>query len=499
MAEVGGAPETFQMRQFKGANLVDARTSIEDGEFAWLEGAVPVGAGNVKILPGAGPVLATLPVPGATLWGFSLTRSGAQTPILYAVSTDGSIREIAQSGAMTTVCAAGTVTTACRLAQWQDTRILIVDPTKGYFTWDGTTFTTIDAAKTGYDVEVYAGRAWIVSTARTVTYTAPGTYSDFTIGNGSGAFSVNDPAFKGDINKLVSAFELLFIVGDAGLNSISNVAATGTAPNVLTTFSNVNVVSNVGSPFASSVVVYYRSLLFFAPYGLYALVGFTPQKLSGKIDDMLPQFTLGTDVPACTVSLYNVLAYAMLVTWKDPDTGANRPIILLLVDGKFAWIDGASVTWITTLYINGVPTLWSLQGSTIKQLFADTGVDIAYKIKTKFWDLGHARQGKQIIRYAIEAQIPQAPVSPTILLETENGSLPSSQSSLGRQLTFRGTSTIRFIGTSAIRFVSSGLQGQAAMISTTGHYFGFTISGNDPAWTLSGLFFQFQRGGEWDT
>src|SRR5262249_30792624 len=149
---------TIQMREFGTVNQTDARTALEDKEPYWQENMMPIGKGNVKVLPLQGSTYATLSA-HTSIWGFTLNIGGTETPVLLSLNSDGSMQQVnTVSSVVTSVCGAGTVTTKARLAIWKDTPILIVDPTKGYFSWDGTTFTTIDATKTGTDIAVFEAR-----------------------------------------------------------------------------------------------------------------------------------------------------------------------------------------------------------------------------------------------------------------------------------------------------------------------------------------------------
>ena len=40
------------IKQFRGVNTKANRTALEDGEFSWLENAMPIGYANIKTLPG---------------------------------------------------------------------------------------------------------------------------------------------------------------------------------------------------------------------------------------------------------------------------------------------------------------------------------------------------------------------------------------------------------------------------------------------------------------
>src|SRR5882672_356032 len=137
--------KALTVRKWKALNLTDARTDIDDDEVAWLENAMILGKGSIQILNGPGASVATIVAGSANGFGFTLNGS----PILISVNTDGSISQVTTGGVITVVAPAGTVTALCEATMFQGGRVLFVDPTKGYHTWDGATFTTIDAARLG--------------------------------------------------------------------------------------------------------------------------------------------------------------------------------------------------------------------------------------------------------------------------------------------------------------------------------------------------------------
>src|SRR5438445_376999 len=190
---------TYQFRTWKTLNLTDARASIEDSELSWCENALPIGNGAIQILNGPGASIATIAQGIASLWGVPFSSGG----VFVSINSDGSI---------------STITTAARLSMWQGSTALIIDPTKGYFSYDGTTFTTISASQKGDAVSVFEGRAWI-SSGRTISYTAPNTFNDFTAGNGAGSTIITDAAFPGNVVELASTLEALWIVGQGGIEA----------------------------------------------------------------------------------------------------------------------------------------------------------------------------------------------------------------------------------------------------------------------------------------
>src|ERR1700682_5191291 len=53
------AKKGLQLINFKGVNVQAKRQAIDDDEFAWLENAMPVGPGNLKVVPAQSAVLTT--------------------------------------------------------------------------------------------------------------------------------------------------------------------------------------------------------------------------------------------------------------------------------------------------------------------------------------------------------------------------------------------------------------------------------------------------------
>ena len=318
-------------------NQTDARTALEDQEFSWLENAIPIGQGNIKLVPKQGANVATLTSGLGTMFGHTLKLGGAEIPVLICFALDGAAFQVRlDTFVVTTVGGVGTFSSnaTARTASWQDTPILIVDPTKGYFSWDGTTLTTIDATKKATDIAVFEGRAWLVTAPRTITFTSPNTNNDFNPANGSGSVTISDSAFTGNIARLLSALEQLWIVGNSAVNAITNVSTTGTP--LTTTFSLTNIVSNVGSPYPSSVNAFFRTFIFLNHYGVYAIVGATPQKLSDKLDGLFNVLNLaGADNPSATFALYDIFHWACLVTLVDPFFRGNLPVLLMFSQGKW--------------------------------------------------------------------------------------------------------------------------------------------------------------------
>lgn len=508
----GDEPETHEFREFKGMNFTDQRTGIDDTEFYWLENGIPIGKGVVKILPAPGVSIATVTAGISSIWGFTLNLTGVETPVAITVNNDGSMTQVSLPGGQkVSVAPAGTVTNP-RLAIYKDTPILIVDPVKGYFSWDGTVLTTIDATKKGTDVQVFEGRAWLVTATRTISFSSPNTFNDFNAANGAGAFVLSDSAFPGKIIRLLSALEQLWITGPGAVDAISNVTTSGAAPAV-TTFSVVNVVSNVGTVFPAGVNSFLRTFLFPTHYGTYAIVGATPQKLSDKLDNLWSALLLPgqtgslPDFPTAVGSVYSIFMWMGLCKLTDPLTGVVRTMLICFASGKWFLATQGNLVWITGVILNdGSNSFWGTDGTNIYQLFGDEisltplSISVPWKCVTKLWDFGRGTRQKELLKVGIDFNSGN-PVGITLLAENERASISSNPLVTGASIiTFSGASIITFTGSGPITFAGGGFQlvRQANVgVMITGQYLGLTLSGNSPPFSLNMIGVQIKWGGEW--
>ena len=125
------------VKQFKGVNTKANRTAIGDDEFFWLENAMPIGYGNIKITPTYSNVGSV--VFGNTVTHFCSANLGL-VDYLLAFQANGSAQFVRlDTNASGNIASSGTFSSSgINISQWKNERVLIADPAKGYFTWDGT-------------------------------------------------------------------------------------------------------------------------------------------------------------------------------------------------------------------------------------------------------------------------------------------------------------------------------------------------------------------------
>jgi hypothetical protein len=130
------------VKNFKGLNTKANRTAIDEEEFSWLENAQPVGFANLKIVPTTTNTSVTFTNTVLNMFNVNIQLKD----YLIAFESDGSAEYVDLSNnTKTTLAAAGTFSTlsGIRVSQWKNQLALIGDPTKGYFTWNGTNLVSI--------------------------------------------------------------------------------------------------------------------------------------------------------------------------------------------------------------------------------------------------------------------------------------------------------------------------------------------------------------------
>jgi hypothetical protein len=165
------------VKDFKGINTKANRTAISSEEFAWLENVQPVGFGNLKIVPkqdevsySSGGSMVNVTWSGTVHYMASGNLGG--TEYMFAFFTNGGAQyvNLSSPAAPVTLAAATTFSgTDTAITQWKNERILIIDATYGYATFDGTNLVRVGSVGT---VTVTAGGSGY-TTPPIVTFSVP--------------------------------------------------------------------------------------------------------------------------------------------------------------------------------------------------------------------------------------------------------------------------------------------------------------------------------------
>jgi len=137
MAAVEQKKNYAVVKDFKGVNTKNNRTVIDNGEFSWIENAMPIGYGNIKILNAASQ-LANVTFANTVTYMTSVNINN--TEYVLAFQNNGRAQYVnVGTGSVGNIANAGTFSnTGVMATQWKNERALIIDPNNGYKTWDGT-------------------------------------------------------------------------------------------------------------------------------------------------------------------------------------------------------------------------------------------------------------------------------------------------------------------------------------------------------------------------
>ena len=164
------------VKNFTSLNTKANRTAIKEDEFAWIENAMPIGYGNIKIVHSQSAVKDT----GGNVIAFANTVSfltSANIDVndyILGFETNGRAQYVkldtGGTANIANVASAGTFSSGnVSAAQYKNQRVIIGDPDKGLFTWDGANVSSIGAV--GFIGITNAGAGYV--TTPSVTISAP--------------------------------------------------------------------------------------------------------------------------------------------------------------------------------------------------------------------------------------------------------------------------------------------------------------------------------------
>jgi len=129
------------VKAFKGLNTKANRTAIDTEEFAWIENAMPIGSGNIKITPAQSTVKdsGNAAVSFANVVTYLTSANLGLSDYIIGFEDNGRAQYFKiDSATKGNVAVTGTFSnTSVTSAQYKNERIIIGDPNKGLASWDG--------------------------------------------------------------------------------------------------------------------------------------------------------------------------------------------------------------------------------------------------------------------------------------------------------------------------------------------------------------------------
>ena len=406
------------------------------------------------------------------------------------------------NAANTVVTISGTGTNAAGTAiisGGQVTQVIMTNPGSGYdanttvsITGGGATTnaTALAVVNTNpiVDVAVFSGRVWVAQ-GRTVTYSAAGSYSDFTSVS-AGSFTLTDSTLHGNIRALMSANNFLYIFGDDSINVFSDLRVTSTGSTI---FTNTNVSASIGTRRQKAIFPYFRSVLFMNDYGVYALVGSTTSKISDQLDGIFPYIDFTQPVTAGQVLLNNILCAAFNFTYAAPGVAA-RQIQAVFFDKKWFLTSQGALNLVTSVPVLGVVNLYGTVNNAFYQLYNSSTASINTTIQTALDPMQDTIRTKQALKFGVEAILTTGATF-NITVDSEQGSSPIYTLANSVQWLNNLGNTIPWVNNSSVQIAwlyTNGYYLYKSDAQQYGKYLGLTLTSSDPNFVVSTFEFEHE-------
>jgi hypothetical protein len=173
MAAVEQKKSYHVTKDFKGLNTKANRTAIQENEFSWIENVMPIGYSNLKVIPKEKRVTYSST---NFSWGGTVHYMAPANingvAYMFAFFTNGGAQYVSLETPTAPITLAGSGTfsgTRTQISQWKNERVLIIDTTYGYATFNGTNLVRVGSVGT---ITITSGGSGY-SAAPTVTISAP--------------------------------------------------------------------------------------------------------------------------------------------------------------------------------------------------------------------------------------------------------------------------------------------------------------------------------------
>lgn len=339
--------------------------------------------------------------PGTTIVWFDFANIGAN-PIAVVLVSDGSLFQVnTLTSVATQMAPPGTILNpaigSIGLTQWGSQYVLIVArQTDGYFAWDGTVFYSagdpvpgmgnMPTGISGTAIETYQSRACIVNGPILLISTAED-FTDFATADGGVALTSTDSFLRVNYINLKQTNGFLYLIGDSSVSYISGIQTSGSTPTTTFTFQNAD--PEIGTPYANTVTVFSRNIVFANAFGVHVSYGGSVAKISDALDGVytsVPNFG-GVAISAAKAIIFGKKCWMVLVPVIDFITGQHVNKLFLWDDKKwFSSDQDVTLIYIASQEINSVLTAWGTDGNALIPLFQVPSTAFTKRVQSKLWD-----------------------------------------------------------------------------------------------------------------
>lgn len=371
-------------QQYGSSGIIIVTTAQTNGYFAW-DGTTLYSPNNAAPTWLSGLVTPYTPT-GDTHTNTTIDTISSMTGIEVGMSVTGT--GIPANTVVTAVNSTGSSITISNAATSSNNTVILT------FTW------AIPTGIAGTGIEVYEGYVWVINGNKRIN-SAPGNGSDFSTADGGGIAPSTDSFLKQKYTQLKQSSGFLYTWGDSSINSISNPQTSGSP--ATTSYNNLNVDPQVGTPWPATVQAFGEGLVFANTSGVYVLYGGLAKKVSDKLDGIFATASLplsGSGIPSAgVVTLFGIRLYVILIPGTVDYLGVSRPLMFLWDGNK--WFIGSQIS--TIAFIAGQENqsqlnLFGTDGSNIFPLFTVASMSLLKTVRGKLWNGKSYLIQKQVTR-----------------------------------------------------------------------------------------------------
>lgn len=351
----------------------------------------------------------------------------------------------------------------------------------------------IPSGLAGTAVEIYQNRVWIIN-GQKLSFSAPASGANFATANGGGSISSSDSFLKVKFTAIKQANGFLYLFGDSSINVISNVQTGGSPPT--TTFNNVNIDPQIGTPWRDSLQTFGRAMLFANATGIYIIFGGSAELISDKMNGLFQNIDLSLQPSSAVANVFSLKSYFLNVKTTDI-FGTARNLMIAWVNKKFYIASQETVpVYIFTQEISSNLTAWGTNGNTVYPLFSLASATLNKKIQTKLWAGKSPFVFKQAMRLFNQIiNNTSVNVSFTGTIDSESSTFAFSLLSFSvLQFQNNQNQNLYFVNNSSqlLTFTSAGTQSSIVDINMYGKFLGETLSSLSQDFTLVYLAIAYQ-------
>lgn len=334
----------------------------------------------------------------------------------------------------------------------------------------------------GTTVEVYNNQVWVANGAATAEFppknreigSQPGSASGFDPSLGAVAFTSNNASLRVGYHALIQSNGFLYEIGDSAIDQISGVQTTASGVTSITTFNNINVDPQIGTPWPSSVQLLNRDIVFANSLGIYVSYGGAVTKISDALDGFYstgPIYGQTANFSSAVAQIFGRYVYMLLLPVVFQGTLTNK---LLMWDGKRWWTSsqGLPLTYISTQEINSLMTAWGTDGTHLFPLFNTPSTTFTKTLQSKLWATPGYETSKMVMHLLGIVNFYAADEPITVTIDSEVGINPASPALIAPSVQWQNNSF------QTVEWENNSLQ--IVLWSTGGQVGGLVVFGPDP-------------------